>query len=136
MRTIALLLGAATALTITSVRAQRILDISELRCAESEGAVHVTPLFSDTACSSFLICVDKEVRAHLHRTHTEHVFVLDGEAIMRLGDSTRVVHAGETIIIPPGTPHAVKVNGSAPLRVISVQAPYFDGSDRVWLDKP
>lgn len=128
--------GVFAVLSFTTASAQHIIDIAEQRCAEGDGPVHVTPLHSDSACSSFLICIDKEVRPHLHRAHTEHVFVLDGEATMRLGDSTRVIHAGETIIIPPGTPHAVQVNGGAPLRVISVQSPFFDGTDRVWLDQP
>lgn len=136
MRTKKLPLAAFAMLALGSARAQRIIDIAEQQCASNAGPLHVTPLHSDSACSSFLICIDKEVRAHLHRTHTEHVFILDGEATLRLGDSTRVVRAGQTIVIPPGTPHAVKVNGSMPLRVISVQAPFFDGSDRVWLDQP
>lgn len=109
---------------------------SDLRCAEGDGAVHSTLLRSDSACTSYFLCIDRSVRAHLHRTHTEHVFVIAGEAEMMLGDSTRMVRAGDVIVIPPGTPHAAKVIGEGPLQVISVQAPYFDGTDRVWLDAP
>ena len=113
--------------------AQSIHSVSEWQCADNEGAVHVTPLHSDSTSSSFLICIDTMVPLHVHRTHTEHVFVLDGEAEMLLGDRSRTVRSGDVIVIPMGTPHAVTVTSKSPLRIISVQAPFFDGSDRVLL---
>jgi mannose-6-phosphate isomerase-like protein (cupin superfamily) len=118
-----------------SATAQRIVSSADPICPEGTGPVRSTVLHSDSACSSFLLCIDAAVRPHLHRTHTEHVFVLDGTAEMMLGDSTRAIKAGDMILIPPGTPHAVKVTSPTPLRVISVQSPYFDGTDRVWLDE-
>lgn len=120
-------------LTLHMASAQRIIDPTAIACAETEGGVHVTPLYSDSTASSFLICIDAEVQAHVHRVHTEHVFVIDGEALMRLGEEQRSVKAGDTIIIPPGTVHSARVTSKVPLRVISVQAPYFDGSDRVMI---
>lgn len=119
---------------LSSASAQSITSVSEQACAPGSEAVHVSPLHSDSTCSSFLICIDTEVRMHLHRMHTEHVFVLDGEAIMQLGDQERRVKAGDTIVIPAGTPHGAKVTSKEPLRVVSVQAPRFDGSDRVLID--
>ena len=123
-------------LSIATVSAQRFLSPADLACAEGDGAVRSTVLHSDSACTSFFLCIDHGVRPHLHRTHTEHVFVVDGSAEMTLGESTRTITAGDAILIPAGTPHAVTVTGDRPLRVISVQAPRFDGTDRVWLDKP
>lgn len=133
MRAILILLLAPLSF-IQEANGQSITSVAEQKCADSEGPVHVSPLHSDSACSSFLICIDTEVKPHLHRMHTEHVFVLDGEGLMRLGDSERAVKAGDAIVIPPGTPHSVRVTGTAPLRVISVQSPHFDGSDRVMLE--
>jgi len=119
----------------TSAFAQRIASAAELPCPEGNGPVRSTVLHSDSACTSFLLCIDAGVRPHFHRTHTEHVFVIDGTGEMMLGDSIRAIKAGDVILIPPGTPHAVQVTSSTPLRVISVQAPHFDGTDRVWLDE-
>lgn len=116
--------------------AQRFITIGDMCCAEGDGPVRSTVLHTDSACSSFFLCIDQGVRPHLHRTHTEHVFVVDGAGEMMLGDSTHSIKAGDMILILPGTAHAVRVTGSAPLRVISVQSPHFDGTDRVWLDKP
>lgn len=131
-------LAAFTMLVLSCVlntAAQRIVTNAELACPEGAGPVRSSVLHSDSTCTSFILCIDGGVRPHMHRTHTEHVFVLDGTAEMTLGDSTRTIKAGDTIMIPAGTPHAVKVTGSAPLCVISVQAPWSDGTDRVWLDE-
>jgi mannose-6-phosphate isomerase-like protein (cupin superfamily) len=122
-------------LAVAPASAQRFLSTPELPCPDGTGPVRSTTLHSDSACTSFLLCIDAGVRPHLHRTHTEHVFVLDGTAEMMLGDSTRTIRTGDVILITPGTPHAVKVTSSAPLRVISIQSPHFDGTDRVWLDE-
>lgn len=80
---------------------QSITSVHEQVCAPTEGAVHVAPLYSDSTCSSFLICIETEVRPHLHRFHTEHVYVLDGEGNMHLGELERTVRAGDVIVIPP-----------------------------------
>lgn len=116
--------------------AQRILSHAEALAITGPGPVHVTALHADSLCSSFLIRVDSAVAPHLHRYHTEHVVVLEGEGEMLLGDSVRTVKAGDTVVIPRNTPHAVKVLGYGPLRVISVQAPRFDGTDRVPVQVP
>jgi mannose-6-phosphate isomerase-like protein (cupin superfamily) len=116
--------------------AQRILTRTEALAVAGPGPVHVTALHADSLCSSFLIRVDSVVAPHLHRFHTEHVVVLEGEGEMLLGDTVRTLRAGDTVVIPRNTPHAVKVTSAVPLRVISVQSPRFDGSDRVPLDTP
>ena len=126
-------MGAALG-ALGNTQAQSITSVDDQACAPGSDAVRVSPLHSDSTCSSFLICIDTEVKPHLHRVHTEHVFVLDGEGIMRLGDQQRRVKAGDTVVIPAGTAHSVKVTSKEPLRVVSVQAPRFDGSDRVFVD--
>lgn len=122
-------------LTFQQVRAQRILTAAEAAAIAGPGPVHVTALHADSLCSSYLIRVDTEVPLHMHRAHTEHVMVLEGEGLMTLGDTVRSIRVGDIVIIPRNTPHAVKVHGHLPLRVISVQAPRFDGADRVLLTK-
>lgn len=95
----------------------------------------VLPLHSDSLASSFLICVPKEVKAHYHAAHTEHVVVLEGEGEMLLGDSLFTIRKGDTIAIPRGTVHAARTISVDPLRVISIQSPRFDGSDRVPVER-
>lgn len=72
---------------------------------------------------------------HYHATHTEQVIVLSGEADMMLGDQKIHIKTGDVIFIPKGTKHSVNVTSAEPLKIISVQAPLFDGTDRVMVDK-
>jgi len=44
---------------------------------------------------------------HLHERQEERVAVLAGTLHCRLHDEERVLRAGDTLVIPPGTPHAV-----------------------------
>ena len=103
---------------LSSAGAQSITSVSEQACAPGSEAVRVSPLHSDSTCSSFLICIDTEVRMHLHRVHTEHVFVLDGEAMMQLGDQERRVKAGDLLGTYMGLQAWTdeQVDGDAPAR--------------------
>ena len=123
-------------LLTTQVQGQRVVTAADCTCANDGRAVQSEPLHSDSLASSLLLCITGEVPLHLHRAHTEHVSVLDGEGLMILGDTVFTVHAGQVLTIPKGTPHAVKRTSEAPLKVLSVQAPFFDGTDRVFLDPP
>ncbi|MFI5222061.1 MAG: cupin domain-containing protein [Bacteroidia bacterium] len=91
-------------------------------------------LFSDSLAASFVIIIKKEVKLHLHALHTEHVYVISGEAVMKLGDKNLSIKAGDVIFIPKGTPHSVKVTSAVPLKIISVQSPNFEGKDRIALE--
>lgn len=94
--------------------------------------IYNRPLYKDsTDVSSFIIFVKKEVKPHKHITHAEHVIVLAGEAEMTLGDKTFKIKKGDMIFIPKNTAHSVKTTSKVPLKVISIQAPFFDGKDRV-----
>jgi mannose-6-phosphate isomerase-like protein (cupin superfamily) len=93
--------------------------------------VEVYPLASDSLVSSFLIYVNDSVPTHYHAAHSEHVYVLEGAGQMRLGDSLFTVEAGACIFIPKQTAHRVKRTSAQPLKVISIQAPRFDGKDRI-----
>jgi mannose-6-phosphate isomerase-like protein (cupin superfamily) len=94
----------------------------------------VRTLCSDSLSSTFFISIPAEVKRHYHAFHTENVLIIEGEGFMTLGETSFFVKKGDLIVIPKGTPHSVKNSGLKPLKVISVQAPYFDGTDRVKID--
>ena len=118
-------------MVVTLTSAQPISGDAIPHCATTDTTNSVHVLFTDSLCSSFLICIPRSVAQHYHRYHTEHVFVLDGAGQMMLGDSLFPVTRGHIVVIPQGTPHAVRTSSASPLRVISIQSPQFDGSDRV-----
>ena len=91
-------------------------------------------LNGDSLVSSFCIVIKKEVKLHKHLHHSEHVFVLEGEGDMNLGQESFQIKKGDLIFIPKNTAHSVRRKGPQALKVISIQAPAFDGKDRVMLD--
>src|SRR5688572_24717104 len=92
-------------------------------------------LYHDTLVSSFVIFVKKEVKLHLHAEHAEHITILEGTGEMTLGDKVFPVRKGDLVFIPANTPHAVRVTSEIPMKVLSLQAPYFNGKDRVLIGK-
>ena len=121
-------------MTSTALLGQAHLTSGALECPFGDGAIRSRVLHTDSLSTSTLLCIHGEVPPHLHAFHTEHVHVLEGEAVMLLGDSVFRIGPGSFIAIPFGTRHAVRASGAAPLRLISVQAPQYDGTDRVPLD--
>lgn len=96
--------------------------------------VYNKPLFGDSLASSFVIVIKKEVKLHKHIQHSEHVVVLEGSGQMTLGSKGFAVKKGDVIFIPKNTIHGVISTGEQPLKVLSVQAPKFDGKDRIFID--
>ena len=96
--------------------------------------VIVKPLYSDSLSSSFEIIIKDSVKLHYHAQHTEHLFVLEGEARMLIDEEEHRIGKGEYYTIPKSAHHAVWVLSEVPLKVISVQCPQFIGEDRFFID--
>lgn len=96
--------------------------------------VFIRQIASDSLSSSFVIFIKKEVKKHKHASHTENVYILEGEGEMLLDDKTFKVKKGDMIFIPMNTTHSVKVTSGLPLKILSVQSPNFDGKDRIFID--
>ena|SRR3990167_9068386 len=98
--------------------------------------IYIRTLYHDSLVSSFLIFVKKEVKLHKHATHAEHVYVLEGEGEMNLGGNNIKVKKGSIVFIPADTIHSLKVTSKKPMKVLSFQAPHFDGKDRIMVPEP
>jgi quercetin dioxygenase-like cupin family protein len=55
---------------------------------------------------------------HYHPHQEEHFEVLEGELRARVGDVDHTVRAGETLEVPPGTPHAMWNPGPGRTRAV------------------
>jgi len=65
-----------------------------------------------------------------HRRHSEHWVVLEGTAVIHLGNETSEIAAGEMIEIAPGTAHMLENNVVSPLKIIEIQiGELLDGED-------
>lgn len=118
--------------SLFNVDAQNRWDADTIKAPANLENVYVQRLGSDSLCTANVIFIKTELKAHKHNFHSEQAYILDGTAEMRLGDEWFTVKKGDVIFIPKGTYHAVKTTSKLPLKVLAIQAPYSDGSDRIW----
>ena len=123
------------ALCFLQGRAQLVLSTDSIGSRTISDNVYNKQLFSDSLSTSFCIVIKKGVKAHKHVYHSEHVLVLEGEGMMELADKSFPIKKGDLIFIPKNTVHAVKTTSKESLKVISIQAPLFNGNDRVFVEE-
>jgi mannose-6-phosphate isomerase-like protein (cupin superfamily) len=70
---------------------------------------------------------------HLHSEEIYHFTA--GTGYMRLGDEEFMVTAGDTVCIPPGTPHALINRGNEELRLLCCSSPPYSDEDTELLDR-
>lgn len=116
------------------IKAQSSQSLDTITAPVGYENIYMRTVASDSLVSSFVIFIKKEVKKHKHVFHSEHVYILDGEGEMVLGDKTFKVKKGDILFIPKNTAHSLKVISTTPVKVLSVQAPMFDGKDRMLVE--
>ncbi|MDO9000775.1 MAG: cupin domain-containing protein [Bacteroidota bacterium] len=114
-----------------SVKSQTVINLDTLNLPTQTENIYNKALFGDSLVSSFCIVIKNEVKLHKHEHHSEHVFVIDGEGQMSLENKLFTIKKGDLIFIPKNSIHSVKTTSKQPLKVMSIQAPIFDGKDRI-----
>lgn len=66
---------------------------------------------------------------HRHHNSEEIYHITQGNGVMTLGDKKFDVTVGDTICIPPGTPHKVQNTGKTPLKLLCCCAPPYSHDD-------
>jgi mannose-6-phosphate isomerase-like protein (cupin superfamily) len=66
---------------------------------------------------------------HHHRRSEEIYHITAGKGQMTLGDKTFEVAVGDTIYIPPQTPHRLHNTGDVPLKLFCCCAPAYSHDD-------
>lgn len=108
----------------------QVLHTDTLAYPIDSSRVSSLPWQGDSLSSGFIITIPKRVPLHCHHYHSEYVVVISGEGMMNLGNSTFPIRQGSIVWIPQNTMHSVNTTSVSPLRVLSIQAPKFDGNDR------
>ena len=72
---------------------------------------------------------------HYHPKTEEIYYILEGEALMRIGDESRDVAAGDAIAIPPGLVHQITNTGDTTLKFLCCCAPGYEHDDTVLDEK-
>ena len=70
---------------------------------------------------------------HRHETSEEIYHVTRGGGRMTLGAETFAIAAGDSIAIPPGTPHRVENTGAEALHILCCCAPAYSHEDTILL---
>ena len=70
---------------------------------------------------------------HYHRASEEIYVFTAGSGRMKLGDEETEVTAGDTVVIPPGTPHKLWNTGAEPLTLLCCCAPPYSDDDTIML---
>lgn len=75
-------------------------------------------------------------KTQLHRHFkTEEIYHMTaGTGLMTLGAQQFTVQAGDTVLIPPGTPHCIASMGDTTLRMLCCCSPAYDHADTELLD--
>jgi mannose-6-phosphate isomerase-like protein (cupin superfamily) len=68
-------------------------------------------------------------RLHAHRTSEEIYHFTAGEGLMTLGGERFPVRAGDTVCIPPGTPHQVTNDNDVSLVILCACVPPYAHED-------
>ena len=76
-------------------------------------------------------------QTHLHQHHNseELYFITNGKGYMTLGEEQFDVIMGDTICIPPGTPHCIKNIGTEALHILCMCSPPYNHDDTELLEQ-
>ena len=111
--------------------AQKVENLPSLKQKQPFDNIATQEMYTDSSLTGNVIWIKREVLPHYHANHVEQVMVIEGEGQLLLGHQTFFIKPGDLIYIPKGTIHAVRVTSKLPMKVLSIQTPQFDGSDRV-----
>ena len=73
-------------------------------------------------------------RPHRHRNSEELYFILSGSGRMTLGEAEFAIAPGDTVLIPPGTPHCLRNTGDETLCLLCACAPAYRHEDTEMLE--
>jgi len=71
-----------------------------------------------------------QARKHVHQHHTEVYYCLEGSGHIELGDERLAFGPGTAVMIPPGTPHALRGD----FRIVNIVVPPFDSEDETLVE--
>lgn len=72
---------------------------------------------------------------HRHAVTEELYHITAGEGLMTLGFEQFHVGVGDTLCIPPGTPHCIEALGEVPLKLLCCCAPAYAHEDTELLEE-
>lgn len=81
-----------------------------------------------------VVAAGKKTQLHQHGQTEELYHITAGQGLMTLGAETFNVVAGDTLCIPPGTPHCIENTGEEALVFLCCCAPAYSHEDTQLLE--
>lgn len=78
--------------------------------------------------------VGKKTQLHQHKDTEELYHVTAGQGRMSLGDEILLVGVGDTVCIPPSTPHCIENTGADDLVILCCCSPAYSHDDTELLE--
>lgn len=107
------------------VIAYQTKDGSEIRELMHPGA----PLSGRQSLAEAVVQPGQKTMLHRHRATEELYHVTLGEGRMTMGNEFFDIGSGDTVRIPPGTPHCVENSGRSPLHILCCCCPPYSHED-------
>ncbi len=113
-------------MTTTVTTSRTLLDVGGSRVIEHVGGAETN---GAVALLEFSIAPGYPVPPpHVHEREDELTYVLEGTLEVQLGDETRVLGAGESVLKPRGIPHTFRVHEQSGARFLELLTPAgFEG---------
>lgn len=81
------------------------------------------------------IAAGAQTALHAHRITEEIYYFTQGSGTMRLSEEWFAVAAGDTVAIPPGTPHCVSNTGKETMKILCACSPAYSHDDTFLLSE-
>ena len=76
-----------------------------------------------------IVATGSETDLHIHHVTEELYYITQGCGMMKLGIDAFPVQTGDTILIPPNTPHSIKNTGTDELKILCCCSPAYAHDD-------
>jgi len=116
--------------TLDAVRLNALLAANRLKTGEN---IKALPLYRDAYNAAFLVQVREREPHHYHADSNITVFVLEGRGVLHVGKQVFDMVAGDSALVPRGTPHYFVNHDAAPAAALVIYAPPPGKDDRVLL---
>ena len=112
----------------TTARAPHVLVRGEGEALDVIGDRQTVKVSSDDSAGAFALVENLNepgvgIPMHVHHGEDETFYVVSGQVEFTLVDGPVVAEAGTTVFLPRGTPHAFRVVGDGPARMLTLLVP-------------
>jgi mannose-6-phosphate isomerase-like protein (cupin superfamily) len=107
------------------------LEVEQLREFQQHEGFRLATLAQTSDVNIRANRLEGRIRRHTHPTSHHFLYLIAGQIELSVGDETRVVGAGDFVIIPRGMPHAMHKIGASEAIFLDVASPP-DVGDVIW----